>query len=55
MASSGEPQKLTFGQKLSNGCRDFGKFLYNPETRQVMGRSKDSWGRIFVYLQNAPF
>ena len=44
MAQSGQ-EKPTFGQKLSGQCSSFGKFLYNSETKQVLGRDGQSWGK----------
>lgn len=50
MAQSGQ-EKPTFGQKLSGQCSSFGKFLYNSETKQVLGRDGQSWAKIgFFYL-----
>jgi sodium/potassium-transporting ATPase subunit beta len=46
-----EDEKKGCCQKLSDGCSNFGTFLYNAETGQVMGRSGKSWAKIgFFYL-----
>lgn len=50
MASAdGQDVKKTRGQKIKEGCSNFGTFLYNRETRQVMGRSGRSWAKIGVF------
>jgi len=49
MEDSGETKKPTFCQKFGNGCSSFGHFLYNSETKQVMGRSGRSWAKIGVF------
>ena len=41
-----EDEKKGCCQKLSDGCSNFGTFLYNAETGQVMGRSGKSWGKL---------
>jgi len=51
MAQSGEAPKPNFCQRFSAQCSSFGKFLYNGETGEVMGRSGNSWAKIgFFYL-----
>jgi len=51
MAQSGEAEKPNFCQRLSQQCSSFGKFLYNGENGEVMGRSGNSWAKIgFFYL-----
>lgn len=49
MTNPTEEEKIGFGQKLSNGCSSFGKFLYNSETGMVMGRSGQSWAKIGLF------
>lgn len=50
MAPSNE-EKPGFCQNLSQQCSAFGKFLYNSENGEVMGRSGQSWAKIgFFYL-----
>jgi len=49
MASSGDDVKPTFCQKVGTGCSSFGNFLYNSETKTVMGRSGQSWAKIGVF------
>jgi sodium/potassium-transporting ATPase subunit beta len=49
MANSGEEEKPTFFQNLSNGCSSFCHFLYNKDNGEVMGRSGRSWAKIGVF------
>jgi len=48
MASSGEPEKKSFCQKVGDEFQSFGKFLWNSETKEVMGRSGQSWGKYIL-------
>ena len=45
MAQVNEQQKPSFCQNLSQQCSSFGKFLYNSETGEVIGRGGQSWGK----------
>lgn len=48
MADDGKEKKGCC-EKLGDGFSNFGKFLYNGETKQVMGRSGESWLKIGVF------
>jgi sodium/potassium-transporting ATPase subunit beta len=48
MADDGKEKKGCC-EKLGDGFSNFGKFLYNNETKQVMGRSGESWLKIGVF------
>jgi len=51
MAQANEQQKPSFCQNLSQQCSSFGKFLYNSDTGEVLGRGGKSWAKIgFFYL-----
>lgn len=51
MAQENEQQKPSFCQNLSQQCSSFGKFLYNSDTGEVLGRGGQSWAKIgFFYL-----
>lgn len=48
MADDGKAKK-TCCQSFGEGLSNFGKFLYNNETGQVMGRSGESWAKIGLF------
>jgi len=51
MAQANEQPKPSFCQNLSQQCSSFGKFLYNSDTGEVIGRNGQSWAKIgFFYL-----
>lgn len=51
MAQANEQQKPGFCQNLSQQCSSLGKFLYNSDTGEVLGRGGKSWAKIgFFYL-----
>ena len=37
------PAKLPRSVRMKNSCAAFGKFMYNSETHEVMGRTGFSW------------
>jgi sodium/potassium-transporting ATPase subunit beta len=49
MADDGKQPKPNCCQRFGNGLSNFGKFLYNRETGQCMGRSGESWLKIGVF------
>jgi sodium/potassium-transporting ATPase subunit beta len=49
MADDGKETKPGCCQRLGQGFSNFGTFLYNGETGQVMGRSGESWLKIGVF------
>lgn len=49
MADDGKQPKPNCCQRFGNGLSNFGNFLYNRESGQVMGRSGESWLKIGVF------
>lgn len=49
MADDGKETKPGCCQRFGQGLSNFGTFLYNGETGQVMGRSGESWLKIGVF------
>jgi len=49
MVQKEEEVILTRWQKIDQSCRAFANFFYNKQTKQVMGRSKASWGKIGLF------
>lgn len=48
MAQNEQP-KPNFCQRMSEQCSSFGKFLYNSETKEVLGRGGKSWAKIGLF------
>ena len=47
-AGAAAPKK-TFGQKCNDGCQSFGKFMWNSQTREFMGRTGVNWAKIGLF------
>jgi len=47
--ASTQAEKKSCGQKFSDGCSNFGAFLYDKQTGKVMGREGGSWAKIGLF------